>query len=231
MSNENDVLTIEPPDTESAIRESLGAERRRLQTWTEQQVKVIEKLRDRNLTQLDRTVDLLSEGFSAQPKSPGSSKSRSRRKHASRCTPAQFETRLKALYRFLLEKGKPMPSSDIRRALNLTQSQALRALSRLIDDGNVRRIGIGSAMKYEAKPGKPNRMELTNRTAGAELSLGTRMLQVIQGKGEATPDELAREFRVPFEHVQRSCSKLVSEDEIAVDTRGGRRVYTALEVA
>ncbi len=232
MSSNVGALLIEPPDSEAAIRKAVETEQRRHRAWFDQQSRNLEKLRDRNLKQLDQTARLFQKGFSEPQQAESSGKSKNRHKRSAKTTPAQIEGRLKGVYRFLLEKGKPTSCPEIRRALNLTSSQACRALSRLIRDGMVTRSGTGSGVRYEAKPGKQNRIVQTQgAVTRAVVPLDVQMLDTIRNRGEATPDELARKFRVPFEHVQRSCGELIRRNQVVVDIRDGRHVYTAAEAA
>lgn len=232
MRDVAEVITITPPNVEEGIREALAAQRRKVDEWTAQQVKSIEQIGDGRLKRLDQAVAALNGGF----RDDASSKSVRRRKgqggRSKTGKRAEIEARRQAVYKYLLEHGTPKPCSEISRSLNLSHSKTLRTLSRLIEDKMVLRTGENADTRYQVKSGVPARAEPRQGSSATTVEpLDYRLLRSIERHGSVTPDELAREFRLPFEHVQRGCAALVRQNLISPSVREGRQGYTLLKAA
>jgi hypothetical protein len=230
MDEENHTLTIVPPNVDQSIREAFAAKRQDLDKWAEQHKKSIDRVRDEQARRLDEAVKALATSqrdFAVKSRRSGKRKSGVAQKGKR----AEVEARPKAVFKHLLEKGEPVPSSEIAHALNLTKHKTLRALNALIEDRMVRRVGENSSIKYEVKPGA-TREHVGVRTSSDRVEpIHDRLRRSIEKRGMATPDELARECRLPFDQVQRGCSELIRESTIELTFHEGRRVYSPIGAA
>ncbi len=231
MKDEKHTLTIVPPNVDESIREAFTAKRRELDKWADQHKKSIDRVRDEQARKLDEAVKALTAFHDGSPRKPRRSNKR-RSAAAKKGKQAEVQARPKAVFKHLLEKGEPVPSSEIARALNLTKHKTLRALNSLIEDRMVTRVGENASLKYAVKPGVASRASV-GLCASSEMvePIHDRLRRTIENRGVATPDELARECRLPFDQVQRGCGELIRKNEIELTFHEGRRVYAPLAAA
>ncbi len=224
-------VTVALPDTESAVRKVLEAERRKLRAWAAGRVRDIESQRDRRLRGLDQVALALAEGDEAAPKAAPAKQKRSRKKRGQTAA-AIAERRRHAVHRFLVEQRRPLGLLEIRRALRLSEFSTRSALKRLIGEEIVLRIGTGSATRYEARPdgsGVPAGEQVPR--PGGRGTVQGRLLATIDDRGSASAEELAQAVRAPREEVQKECGALVREEEIQMARRDGRAVYVSRRAA
>lgn len=220
-------VVVELPDTESAVRKVLESERRKLKTWAAGLVKDIEDQRDGGLRRLDQAASVLVQGDDAVEKPAPLSSKRSRGRRGPTVA-VQAERRRQAIHRFLVEQGRALAFSEIRRALRLSEFSTRSALKRLIEEGMVTRIGTRGTTRYEARPaGAGSAAVLPAPRPGGEGTLQGRLLETIEDRGSASAEELAQAIRAPREEVQKACGAMVREEEIRMASRDGRPVYVS----
>ncbi len=226
-------VSIELPETEPAIHKALEVERRKLHVWAAGVVKDIEARRDRGLHRLDRVESALAGDAEAATKPTRIGAAKRSRGRRGPTVVVQAERRRQAIHRFLVERGRALAFSEIRRAMRLSEFSTRSALKRLIEEGKVIRTGTRSTTRYAAKAdgGDPHSAVLEPGSGGAGTMQG-RILELIDDRGSASAEELAQALRVPREEIQRTCGALVREEEIRMARRDGRPVYMpAPEVA
>lgn len=224
-------VSIELPETESAIHKALEGERRKLHVWADGVVKDIEARRDQGLRRLDRVESALAGDADVVTKPTRTRAKRSRGRRGPTVV-VQAERRRQAIHRFLVERGRALAFSEIRRAMRLSEFSTRSALKRLIEEGKVIRTGTRSTTRYAAKAdrGDPHSAVLAPGSGGGETRQG-RILELIDDRGSASAEELAQALRVPREEIQRTCGVLVREEEIRMARRDGRPVYTPAPAA
>jgi hypothetical protein len=224
-------MTGEAPGGAAMVLEVLEGQRQEVRQWMLAGIKSLEDQCDDELRRLDRAAAVLG-GVSPRPAAkPGQeetprprsrTKRRSRRKRAG--SAQAIHERCEAVFRFLDEQQEPRAKGEIRGALRMSDFGATSALDRLMEDGRVRRKGIGSGTRYEAK-----RRASTSRPSGlGALREGTvqgKALAIIRDRGRASSAELAQALRVTPELIQRECAALIVEEEIRMDRYEGKTVY------
>lgn len=228
------VLAIALPETESAVRKALDAERRKLQAWAAGVIRDIEDQRDHGLRRLDQVASALTEEGKAMPGKASPAKSRRRRSGRGRPTVAALaEKRRQAIHRFLVEQDRPLALAEIRRLLRLSEFSTRSALKRLILEGMVIRTGTGSGTRYQAKPDAASALAVDVGPPHNPLegTLQGRLLATLEDRGSASLEELAQAVRTPREEVERECGGLIREEEIRMARRNGRPVYVHQQAA
>lgn len=220
-------VSIELPDTDSAIHKALEGERRKLHVWAAGVVKDVEARRDRGLRRLDRVESALAGDAETitKPTRTGAKRSRGRRGPT---VAAQAGRRRQAIHRFLVERGQALAFSEIRGGLRLSEFSTRSALKRLIEEGKVIRTGTRGTTRYAAKA------DGSAAPAPGPSGAGTRpgrILELIEDRGSASAEELAQALRLTREEIQRTCGALVREEEIRMASRDGRPVYTPAPAA
>lgn len=227
-------LAVVLPETESAVRKALDTERRKLQAWAAGLIRDIEDQRDYGLRRLDKVASALTdEGEGASRKA---SPAKSRRRRSGRGRPkvaALAEKRRQAVYRFLVEQGRSLALTEIRRSLRLSEFSTRSALKRLMVEGTVIRIGTGSGTRYQAKPGAASApaVDVGPPHTPTEGTIQGRLLATLQDRGSASLEELAQAVRAPREKIERECGGLIREEEIRMARRNGRPVYVHQQAA
>jgi hypothetical protein len=218
------------PDTESAVRKALDAERRKLRAWAASLIGDIEAQRDLGLRRLDRAASVLSEDDKDAPKASGKRQRRRSRKRRGPTAAAVAESRRQAMHRFLVEQERPTAFSELHRSLRLSEFSARSALKRLIAEGAVARIGTGSATRYQARS---DNLTDSAPSAGArplaqeQGTMQGRLLATLEDRGSASLEELAQAVRASREEIQKECGTLIREEEIRMARRDGRAVYVS----
>jgi hypothetical protein len=223
-------MSVDLPDTGSAIRKALDGERRKLHGWAAGLVKEIEAQRDRGLLSLDRTeAALVGNGdVVVKPTGRGSRSHRGRRRPT---VAAQAESRRQAIHRLLVERGRAMSFSEIRTALRLSEFSTRSALKRLIEEGKVVRTGTRATTRYTARDDEAGVAVIVPTTGHDMGTRQGRILELIEDRGSASADELVQALRVPMEEIRTACGALLCEEEIRMASRNGRPVYTTGQVA
>jgi hypothetical protein len=223
-------LAVALPDTESAVRRALEAERRKLRAWAISLIRDIEDQRDLGLRRLDRAASVLAEGDTGVSKASGKRKRRRSRKRRGPSAAAVAENRRQAMHRFLVEQGRPTAFSEIHRSLRLSEFSARSVLKRLMAEGAVARVGTGSATRYQARS-----ESLADSVPGAgarplaqrQGTMQGRLLATLEDRGSASLEELAQAVRASREEIEKECGALIREEEIHMARRDGRAVYVS----
>lgn len=146
----------EAPGGAAAVLEVLEGQRQEVRQWMLAGIKRLEDECGDELRRLDRAAVALG-GVSRRPVvkagPEGSSRRRSKRR-SKRKRPGSAQAiheRCEAVFRFLDEQGEPRAKGEIRSALRVSDFGATSALERLMEEGRVRRLGIGSGTRYKAK--------------------------------------------------------------------------------
>lgn len=149
------------------------------------------------------------------PSEPGGKRKR-RRRSGGATTTAEVNERREAVYRFLLELGRWAANGEIRAALNLTSRMVNTALRQLCKEGRVRRIGTGSATRYEA---------ISTDRAAQKPTLQGRIVATVEERGWASASELAQVTGVSVEVIEQECGALIMEKVVRMERHDGRPVY------
>jgi len=224
----------EGPGGTAAVLEVLEGQRQEVRQWMLTGIKTLEEECGDELRRLDRAAAALG-GVGRRPAAKADpdelprrgSRARRRPKRKRPRSPQALHERCEAVFRFLDEQQEPRAMGEIRGALRLTGFGASSALERLIEDGRARRIGIGSATRYEAK----RRASTLSPSGAGHAEEGTvqgRALAVIRDRGRASREELAQALRVSPELIQRECAVLIAEEEIRMDRHEGKGVYVSM---
>jgi predicted HTH transcriptional regulator len=220
-------VSIELPDTDSAIRKALEGERRKIHVWAAGVVKDAEARRDSGLRRLDRVESALTGDAEATTK-PTRARAKRSRGQRGPTVAAQAERRRQAIHRFLVEQGRALSFSEIRGTLRLSEFSTRSALKRLIEEGKVIRTGTRGTTRYAAKADGSAAPTPGPGDAGTRPG---RILELIEDRGSASAEEVAQALRVSREEIQRTCGALVREEEIRMASRDGRPVYTSAPAA
>jgi hypothetical protein len=222
----------EAPGGAAAVLEVLEGQRQEVRQWMLAEIKSLEDECGDELRRLDRAAAALG-GVSRRPtvKAGPEESSRPRAKRRSkRKRPGSAQAiheRCEAVFRFLDEQGEPRAKGEIRSALRVSDFGATSALERLMEEGRVRRLGIGSGTRYEAKrrASTPKPSILDGSEKG---TIQGKALAIIRDRGRASGEELAQALRVAPESIQRGCGVLIAEEEIRMDRHEGKSVYVSI---
>ncbi len=221
-------LAVALPDTESAVRKALDAERRKLRSWATSLIRDIENQRDSGLRRLDQAASVLFEDDKGAPKAASGKRKRRRSKKRRGPTAAAIaESRRQAMHRFLVEQGRPTAFSEIHRSLRLSEFSTRSVLRGLIGEGAVVRIGTGSATRYQARSESLTALPL----AQGQGAIQGRLLATLNDRGSASLEELAQAVRASREAVEKECGALIREEKIRMARRDGRAVYVSQRAA
>jgi hypothetical protein len=219
-------MSAEPPPAAAAVLEALEGQRQEVRRWAFTSIKSVEDHRDRELSRLDRAAGILG-GSTTAPTPAGSKRGDRKPPRRKRARPGSAQSsheKCEAVFRLLGERGAPLAKGEIRRALQITDFAAGRALRTLSEQGRVRRSGTGSATRYLLKGSTPGGV-------AADSTVQGRILGLIAERAHATLEELAQALRLSTEVVRSECGVLLAEEEIRMDRRHGRSVYVLTEPA
>jgi len=214
--------------------EVLEDQRREVSQRLLAEVKSLEDKCDDELRRLDRAAVALGgasrkPAVKAAPEEPPRRRSRAkRRSKGKRPGSAQaIHERCEAVFRFLDEQEEPRAKGQIRRALRISDFGAASALDRLMEERRVRRTGIGSGTRYEARR-RASRPRPSSAGLPKEGTIQGKALATIRDRGRASREELAQAVRVAPELIQRECAVLIAEEEIRMDRHEGKSVYISV---
>jgi hypothetical protein len=223
-------MAVEAASCEIAVLDVVEAQRREIRKSATEQIKKVKERRDRELRKLDQVAAVLDRA-AQEPARAGAGARRpsaKRRRRRRRPTPATAALeRREAIYRYLLEQGRPVATGEIRRSLRISEFSTTTALKRLIEEGRIRRIGTGVATRYKTTVDAADGPDRQGSERGA-VEGGTgqgRILATLEDRTSASLGELAQALREPEEKVRSECGRLIREGEICMGRRDGRPVY------
>jgi hypothetical protein len=224
----------------TAIFDQIEIQRREIRGSAGATIREAEARRDQELSRLDRAAaalggdrGALAPSQSRRPdgarSSPPPKRRRRRRKSATPAVAAQ--ERWEAVLRYMAEQDQPVAPVGICRALAISRHEARTALTRLCKEGKATRTGTGRATRYALRPGALAARALSAVPLPADASLETRLLETIEDRGSASPEELVQATGASLEEVQTTCGALVAAERIRMARRDNRAVYVRRRVA
>lgn len=217
-----DATPLPPPSTREAVLKTLEVQRGKIERWKRDRIRGIEQEGDRELADLDRALRALDGESRAAGTRSGRVKSEGGRSPA-----ALAAKRREAVVRLLEESSEGASIAEIARRLRFTEFSTRSALRRLVKEGSVRRLGSGTATRYESRRARRSASGMAD-PAG---TLEGRVLGLIRDRASASLEELAQATGAPADEVRRVCGGLVAEGEIRMARRDGHPVYTAPRAA
>jgi hypothetical protein len=203
----------------AAVLGVISAQQRDLWERTSKEIGELEARRDRENARLQRAAAVLEQS-SSRPKL-AEAKSSHRRHRPKQGTAQAARKRQDVVYRFLSEKGEPLAKGAIRDALRLTDSEATTALTRLLEQRRIKRVGTGSATRYMPRSSSAANGSSTMQ----EPTLEGLIVATVEDRASASLDELAQTTKAPQDDVKRICGGLVRDEELRMSSRNGRPVY------
>jgi hypothetical protein len=234
-------MAAEATHSEAAVLDVVEAQRQEIRQSASAEIGKVEDRRDRELRRLDQVAAVFKSGAagvarersSSTRSAPKPSRERLRRRKG-RSAAAEARERREAIYRYLLEQGRPLAKGDIRQALRTTDFSTSSALKWLAQEGRVKRSGVGAATRYEARAEPApdgSGLALSALSERAQGSAQGRILTMLEDRGSASLSELAQALRTPLEQVRKECGALIREEEIAMARRDGQPVYALQRAA
>jgi len=224
----------EAPGGAAAVLEVLEGQQLEVRQWMLAGIKSLEDECGEELRRLERAAAALGgvsrrAGAKAGPEEPPRPRSRAKRR-SKRKRPGSAQAlheRCEAVFRFLDEQEEPRAKGEIRSALRISDFGATSALERLMEEGRVRRMGVGSATRYEAKR-RASTPRPSSPSVAEEGTIQGKVLAIVRDRGRASCEELAQALRVAPELIRRECAVLITEEEIRMDRHEGKSVYVSV---
>lgn len=213
----------EPPSTREAVLKVLESQRSKIERWKTTRIKEIDREAGRELAHLERTVRALA---------PERGQPSAEKRSGKRPSPAAAAgTNREAILRLLEERNEPLAVGEVRRTLRISEYSTQSGLKRLVEEGKARRIGTGSATRYESRGNGPYPAAPVSPAPGGSDTAGGRVLALVQDRGYASLEELSQASGSSQDETRRICGGLVANGEIQMDRRDGRSVFVARKAA
>lgn len=161
----------------------------------------------------------------AQTPTSRSKRPRRRKRAPASATPAAAKERREGMFRYMIEAARPVAPREIQRDLGQTPNCVQSGLRRLMEEGRVSRLGGGNGTRYQVKVGM-GAVERSRASHPVERSsVAGLILETIDARTYATPDELAQAVGRSTQVIETECGALLAEEELAMERRDGRAVY------
>jgi DNA-binding transcriptional ArsR family regulator len=218
----------EKPGSQAALLNAVEVQRQEIRRWASKGIKELETQRDLELHQLEKFASVIGRSDAEPPAAveepAGLSKPKARRRRRKKTPVALAFERREAIFRFVVERDRAVAAGEIRKALGLSEFVTGRALKRLLEEGRIRRTGVGSTTRYRAQGGGP-------RKSWSGGSGHGQILDLLKDRGSASVDELSQALRMQADQVRKECGHLIREDEVRMARRDGQPVYVRQRTA